>query len=200
MSRYYSTYEVAKMCHVTPGSVNRWIRDDKIPSSLTAGGHHRISREDIIKLLESLRLPIPEELNCGARERTPARFLIVDDEEPVRRFLRLFFERDYPECKVDEAGEGFAAGWKANGARPDLVILDLMIPGFNGFRVCEFIRGREELKHTKILAVTGFGEENRERILKLGADEFLTKPLNVESLRATVSSLLETKAHESKGV
>lgn len=184
---FYTTFEVAQMCHVSPGSVIRWVHEGKLQASLTAGGHHRIKAEDIKSFLKSLRMPIPAEL--GEKEQTVA--LIVDDEANIRSVVRVALMKYFPEMAIEEAEDGFLAGAKVTSFRPDLVILDIKLPGLDGFRVCQFIKENSELKHTKVLVITGMDpEEARDKILKLGADDFLSKPFEIEMLVEKINRLL----------
>jgi len=74
---------------------------------------------------------------------------------------------------------------------PHLVILDLMMPGLDGFKVCAQVKSDPDTEHIKVLIVTGFGsEDNIERALRLGADGYLLKPLSVEQLQERVEDLL----------
>jgi len=172
MKNFFTPSEIAKLCEVSTGSVIRWIREGKLLSSVTGGGHYRVHKQQLCRFLESLQIPIPAGLSPWPEKKV----LIVDDEPNIRRLIRSILKRNYPDLLIDEAEEGFVAGWKAHEFRPDLVILDLNLPGLDGFRVCGFIRSFPQLSRTKILAITGQGEERREQILKQGADDFLTKP------------------------
>lgn len=188
MDKYFSTFEVAKICQVSPGSVTRWIHDGKLAASVTAGGHHRVQADNLLKLLRSLRMPIPAELALYEQQ---IKILIVDDEVGIRQLLRSIINKYYPDINIEEAEEGFPAGWKAHGFHPDLVLLDIMLPGMDGFRVCQFIRNNPELKRTKIIVITAVQEpEAREKMLKLGADDFITKPFNVEDLKQKIEAQL----------
>ncbi len=123
--------------------------------------------------------------------------MIVDDETHIRHLIRAILQKHFPDIFIEEAGEGFHAGWIASGFGPDLIILDLNLPGLNGFQACQFIRSLEFIKNfpalqrTRILAITGSGNESRDQILNLGADDFLTKPFNNETLIRKV----ETQIH-----
>ncbi len=185
---FYTTYEAAKMCHVTPASVVRWIHEGKIQSSSTAGGHHRIHPEEIVSLLHSLHMPIPDELAGHHRAK---RVLIVDDEASVRRFLRTLLQAHFPDVGIEEAEDGFAAGAALTRLLPDLILLDIKIPGLDGFRVCEFIRKNPKLNHAKIVIITGVQDPEVEgRVLKLGADDFLAKPFEAATLKQKIETQL----------
>ena len=187
MEKLLRTQEVAKICQVAQGTVIRWIKEGKLAASSTAGGHNRIRLKDLVELLRNLRLPIPSELSEGEK----ARILIVDDETEVRNMIRWMLEQDFQDIVVEEAKEGFVAGWKTHSFRPDLVVLDLMMPGLDGFHVCEFIRQFPELKHTKIIAISALNDpEIKEKFLKLGANDFLAKPFDLDLLKEKIRNLL----------
>jgi DNA-binding response OmpR family regulator len=79
--------------------------------------------------------------------------------------------------------------------KPDVVVLDLFLPGVDGFRVCEHIRADASLSRTRIVAVSGHDTpENRRRILKAGADVFLPKPLGLARLAEVVDRILSSSA------
>ena len=101
--------------------------------------------------------------------------------------IRWKISEDFPEAEVEEAGEGFLAGWKANSFRPHLVILDLMLPGLDGFHVCEFIRQFPELKDVKIIAISALMDPDAaKKILELGANDFLVKPFDLDVLKKKI--------------
>ncbi len=199
--RYFSTFDAARICHVSPGSMIRWIREGRLSAAKTAGGHHRILDSDLVGLLRSLQMPVPTELGgSGTAQPAPAaaqetdllpRILIVDDEKDVCQLIRQILEVDLKAVKVLEAHDGFEAGWKAHQFKPHLVILDLMLPGMDGFHVCRFIRNISELKDTRILAISGLNLADKEKKIKdLGADDFLEKPFDLELLKSKVNRLL----------
>jgi excisionase family DNA binding protein len=196
MEKFFSTFEVARMCYVSPGSVIRWIHEGKLEAGLTAGGHHRVPAEAVLQLLESLRMPIPLELQELSRVETQNRkhtltLLIVDDEPGMRQMIHSVLEQQFRGVRIEEAADGFHAGWKAHQLRPDLVILDIMLPGLNGYRVCELIRKFPEMSHTKIIAMTGVPDpEAQAKILKLGADGFIAKPFDVDALKEMIVNQL----------
>jgi excisionase family DNA binding protein len=197
MDKFYTTFEAAKMCHVSPSSLIRWIREGKLPAANTAGGHHRVSASDLVQLLKSLRMPIPLELQTTETEQL--RVLIVDDEIGMRQMIRWVLEQNFKDVVVEEAQEGFIAGWKAHSLKPHLVILDLMLPGMDGFHVCQFIRSFTELKDTKIISISALQDpEVRSRILTMGADEFLVKPFDVELLREKISNIFKVSGFDQK--
>ena len=194
MEKLIKTQEVAKICRVAQGTVIRWINEGRLPASSTAGGHNRVRLNDLVIFLKSLNLPIPAELSAEDKKRV----LIVDDEKEVRNMVRWMLEQDFKNILIEEADEGFVAGWKTHSFRPDLVVLDLMLPGLNGYHVCEFIRKFPELKQTKIIAISALNDPEVEKnFLALGANEFMIKPFDLDVLKKKILVLLNV--HEQEG-
>ncbi len=199
MEKFFKTYEAAKICQVAQGTVIRWIKEGKLPSAATAGGHNRIQAKDLVELLQKLHLPIPAELSSGLSLNEKVRILIVDDEQEVRKMIRWKIAEDFPEAEVEEAEDGFLAGWKANAFRPHLVILDLMLPGLDGYHVCEFIRMVSELKDTKIIAMSALLDpEAAKKILDLGANDFMVKPFDLDVLKKKIFFQLSPQKKKSQ--
>lgn len=186
-NRYYTTYEVARMCQVTPGSVSRWIREGKLKTAVTPGGHHRIRENVVLSFLQSMRMPIPPELT----PRNTTRIVIVEDDSQLRSMLYQTVQKNFPKIEIHEAEDGFAAGSKISELQPDLVILDLNLPGVDGFRICRLIKEKPALKHAKVIVVTGaLNADSREVILREGADECFFKPFSLPDLVAKIKELI----------
>lgn len=118
-------------------------------------------------------------------------FLVVDDEEPNRRFISRALSEFYPDARIEQAADGLEAGNKIRALIPALVILDILMPKANGFEVCEMVRNTRELMGIKILIITGCDvEELKPRILAAGADDMLHKPFELEELENKVRRLM----------
>jgi DNA-binding response OmpR family regulator len=114
------------------------------------------------------------------------RILIVDDELPLRNTLRAYLEREGYE--VETVGDGHAALTLAGTFQPNLVILDVMLPGVDGFTVLQKLRQQSQVY---VLMLTAKTEEiDRVLGLTLGADDYLTKPFSVRELVARVQAIL----------
>jgi CheY-like chemotaxis protein len=112
--------------------------------------------------------------------------LVCEDEESLREFVRVAVGPDFA-CA--EAGDGLQASRLARTLRPDVVVLDLMLPGRHGLEVLKDIRGDERLAHTRVVAITA-GNQPEESVLAQGADRLLRKPFTPAALRAAVEELL----------
>lgn len=182
---FLGTFEAAKWCRVSPGTVTRWIKEGKLPAAATAGGHRRIAVTDLIEFMRSFRMPLPPGLN-GPED---FRMLIVDDEKGVREMIRWAVETEFPAIRVEEAEDGFTAGWKSRGFLPHLVILDVMMPGMNGFQVVELIRRGHEKNKPRIVVMSALASDEIEpEVKKLGADDFLQKPFEIKELQKKILS------------
>lgn len=198
----YSTTQAAKLCRVTPGTIIYWIKKGKLQTSLTAGGHRRIPEGEILRLIKELRLPFPKELESlePAQQKDAIRILVVDDERSVRQMILWVLKQSFPKVEVEEAEDGFVAGWKTKTFHPDLILLDLMMPGLDGFRFCDLVKMTAELKEVRIIAMSGiqgFGFE--EKIHQMGVSDFLNKPFQIETLKEKVSQqfkVIEEKRKE----
>lgn len=184
--RFLSTGDIADYCEVTSTAVLKWIEAGRLPVFTTPGGHYRILRTDFRAFLEQSGMFIDEGFFGKGRKRV----LIVDDEPSVLGFIEsaLRLEGDY---EIATASDGFEAGRQVTAFRPDLIILDLMLPGVDGFEICRRVKKDPATQDMRILVITGFAtDENVEKVLRYGADGYLEKPLKLRDLREKVHELL----------
>lgn len=188
------TYEIAKICHVTPPTINRWIKEGKLPFFTTGGGQYRVWACDLVDFLNKHNIPVPPAL----RQEEPVRVLLVDDEPEIRKLARRLIKQTYPEAEVNEAADGFDAGSKIAHLRPTLIILDIRLPGVDGYKVCRMIREDANLKGVKILTISGYNtEESMKKSLEAGADDFLSKPFDNKELIERIKNLVGPKQRKS---
>ena len=118
------------------------------------------------------------------------RVLVVDDEPNIVMSLEFLMRRAGFEVGV--ARNGREALEALEGAPPDLLLLDVMMPEFHGYEVCERVRARPDWSGTKIVMLTARGREvERERGLSLGADAYVTKPFSTRDLVEQVKRMLD---------
>lgn len=120
----------------------------------------------------------------------PWKILIVDDESPIVTALQfLMTQNGYQVMVAYDGEEAIEAIMKF---RPDLVLLDIMLPGIDGYEVCEIVRLNPEWRDTRIIFLTAKGrEEDIAKGLILGADAYITKPFANAQILAKVKELLE---------
>ena len=120
--------------------------------------------------------------------------LVVDDERSNRELLvRLLKRHDYTVESVED-GEAALAAVERN--RPDLILLDVRMPGLDGFEVCRRIKQRPATRLTPVVLVTGLNDrQHKVKGIEAGADDFLSKPFDEEELTARVRSLVRLKRY-----
>jgi two-component system OmpR family response regulator len=112
--------------------------------------------------------------------------LVVDDDLEIRNLLREYFEKNGYRVSVAADGRGLRAAFAVG--QPDLVVLDLMLPGDDGFTLCRELRARSDVP---IIMLTARGEDTDRIVgLELGADDYVPKPFNPRELLARVKSVL----------
>jgi two-component system phosphate regulon response regulator PhoB len=119
-----------------------------------------------------------------------AKILIVEDHPTMREAMRLVLEGEGFE--IDEAADGQAALERVRADPPDLVFLDMNIPGSSGAEVLMQIKADPATDGVKVIIVTADGEEGRERAIGMGADEYFTKPFSPITLLQTVERVLSS--------
>lgn len=178
----FTTHEVSALLQVNPRSVINWIEQDLLASYRTPGGHRRIRREDLMAFLRKHKIPIPASLMEGKFS-----ILIVEDEEEMAKLLKTFLEKQ-GNYATHMASDGISALIEVGRSKPDLLILDIMIPGVDGVEVCRRIKAEAGNK-TAIIAISGKSEWEK-RAIQAGADAFMAKPLDLAALQETTKRLL----------
>ena len=178
----YTTHEVSRLLQVNPRSVINWIEQSLLPSYRTPGGHRRIRRDDLLVFLRKHQIPTPASL-------VDATFsvLIVDDEDDIANMMKSYFQQQGG-YEVSTASDGITALLEVGRIKPDLLVLDIMIPGVDGIEVCRRIKENSSSK-TSIIAISGV-DSNEDRILGAGADVFMLKPVDLEKLHTEARRLL----------
>jgi two-component system, OmpR family, phosphate regulon response regulator PhoB len=118
-----------------------------------------------------------------------ASILIVEDEEPIQILLTYNLQAEGFRVRATANGEDVAH--LVNEERPDLIVLDWMLPGISGIEVCRLLRSRPETRDIPVIMLTARGEENeRVRGLATGADDYIVKPFSVPELLARIKTIL----------
>ncbi len=115
--------------------------------------------------------------------------LLVEDEDQLRRVMRALLEREG--YTVTEAGDGVQALDQVDRFAPDIIVLDLNLPGMDGYNVLEQLRSRPATRDIPVVVLTAKGDEDNEvRVFGLGADDFITKPFRARALSARLEAVL----------
>ncbi|SFB85403.1 Response regulator receiver domain-containing protein [Marinospirillum celere] len=128
-----------------------------------------------------------------------ARVLVVDDEPNI--VLSLEFLMQQAGFEVTTAEDGEKALELVSSINPDILLLDISLPGISGFEVLENLRGQDAFKRLPIIMLTAHGREvEKEKGLALGADDYVTKPFSTQQLVEKVTKLIQEKEGGNKGV
>jgi len=120
----------------------------------------------------------------------PIRVLVVDDEAPIRLLCRVNLEAE--DIEVLEAADGISGVETARAERPDVILLDVMMPGMNGWQVAESLMEDETTSHIPLIFLTARAElRDRAKGLELGGIDYITKPFNPVELASGVERLLD---------
>ena len=180
----FTTFAIAKMLGVYPSTIANWVDSGKLKAFNTPGGHRRVLPEDLRGFLKQHNMPFPAVL---VSEDT--KILVVDDDPKILELVTGFLKTAKKGYQILTAADGFEAGRLLGLHDPQLVVLDLKLPGIDGFEVCRQIK--EQHIRTKVLAITGYdNEENKQRIMKAGADGYLGKPFRMAKFLEECERLL----------
>lgn len=185
----FTTGEVAEICKLSQQTVIRCFDSGRLKGYRVPGSRfRRIPRDALIQFMKEHNIPL-DQLEMGK-----TRVLVVDDDPAIVEMLVELLERD-GRFDVETASTGFDAGLKTRALRPDVLVLDYMLPDLNGNAVCRSIRADASLANVKIIIVSGVVErEHVEKLLEDGADDFMQKPFSIDQLVSRIIALVHTPA------
>ena len=188
MSRHLSTFAIAELLKVDPGSVANWIDQGLLKAHRTPGRHRRVASGDLVKFLREQNIPVPPEMGLGP---VPTRVLVIDQPSSAQAIHRAIVAR-HVDYEILEAHDGFQAGQAVSTTHPDVIILDLNVPGMDSFEVCRLIKSRRaDRDRPQVLALTAQPSlDTEQKILNAGAKICLHKPLNYDQLLRELNASL----------
>lgn len=171
---YLTPNEVAQWMMVSPITVRGWAQKGLLQAEVTPGGHRRFRAEEVERFARQWN---------PAGNKGPLRVLIVDDDRAVVGFLKELLDDGVHHTVVDSAFDGFEAGRKVHIFSPDIVLLDLMMPGINGLEVCHQIKQIPGQTDVRVIVMSGYLDpKNEAALLAAGAECCLSKPLDTQRL------------------
>mgnify|MGYP001351771743 CR=1 FL=1 len=173
----FTTGEAAKICKVSQQTIIRCFDNGSLKGFRVPGSRfRRIPRDQLYSFMKENGIPT-DALESGKRK-----LLIVDDDVELVELMVDVFARD-GRFEIKSANNGFGAGMLVKEFRPDLVILDVMLPDINGKEVCQRVRNDPSMKSVKIICISGMVEQDKIADLRAaGADDFMNKPFSVDVL------------------
>jgi excisionase family DNA binding protein len=192
MKTVFTTGEAAKICKVSQQTIIRCFDSGQLKGFRVPGSRfRRIPREQLFAFMKDNGIPT-EALESGKRK-----VLIVDDDEDLVVMMKEVFDQD-GRFDVRTANNGFGAGMLVKEFRPDIVVLDVMLPDINGREVCQRVRTDKALDDVRIICISGMVEQDKVADLKAaGANDFIQKPFTIDRLVERVCELLELEVSTS---
>ena len=186
MKELFTTGEAADICRVSQQTIIRCFDSGRLEGFRVPGSRfRRIPRDSLFKFMKENAIPL-NGLDLGKKK-----VLIVDDDAEIVDLLVEVLSRD-GRFDVKTATSGYEAGIQTQRFRPDLILLDYMLPDVNGNVVLHTIRRNPEFENIKIIIVSGVIKQDEiDQLLKSGAQDFIKKPFEINDLINRTCAALE---------
>ena len=184
--KVFTTGEAAEVCNLSQQTIIRCFDGGQLGGFRVPGSKfRRIPRNELVKFMKSNGIPL-EALGTGK-----TRVLVVDDDPEIVELFVDVLKRD-GRFEVATASTGYDAGVQTQSFRPDIVILDYMLPDINGNVVCKTIRENPELAEIRILIISGLINQGEiDALMAAGANDFIKKPFNIAKVIERITELVE---------
>ena len=159
----YTPNDVGNLLGVHHNTIKNWIKGKQVVAFQTVGGHYRVPRREVVRLIKGRDLPVPEEL-----QGPMGLVYVVDDDELIRRALEDTLSLDY---EVYTFSNGFDALMQIGRLKPDILVLDIYMPGIDGFAMVKKLRLDSKLANLRVIGMSG-KEVTAEEAKNAGMDEF----------------------------
>ncbi|MFC1603971.1 response regulator [Planctomycetota bacterium] len=188
MKDLYTTGEAAEICRISQQTIIRCFDAGRLDGFRVPGSRfRRIPRQSLVKFMKDNKIPL-DSIESGKRK-----ILIVDDDAEIIELIVDVLNRD-GRFETKTASSGYEAGMATQQFRPELILLDYMLPDVNGNVVCQTIRKNPEFENIRIIIVSGVVKQDEiAQLLKSGAQDFIRKPFDVAELTGKIISVLQMK-------
>jgi excisionase family DNA binding protein len=192
MKTVFTTGEAAKICKVSQQTIIRCFDSGQLKGFRVPGSRfRRIPRDLLFAFMRDNGIPT-DALESGKRK-----VLIVDDDIELVELITDALDRD-GRFEVRSVNNGFDAGMMVKDYRPDLIVLDVMLPDINGKEVCQRVRADKTMNDVRIICISGMVEDDKIADLKeAGANDFMHKPFEVEKLLERMCGHLDIELAKS---
>lgn len=180
-----TTGEAAELCNVSQQTIIRCFDNGRLTGFRVPGSRfRRIPRTELIRFMKANEIPV------DLLDGDLTRILVVDDDPSIVRIIGEMLERE-ERFEVRTASTGYDAGMLTREFRPNIILLDYMLPDVNGNVVCERIKADPDLADTRVVIISGVvRQEEIDQLMASGADAFIPKPFQVEALIECIDGVL----------
>ena len=188
MKDLFTTGEAAEVCKVSQQTIIRCFDAGRLEGFRVPGSRfRRIPRQSLMKFMKENNIPL-DAMESGRRK-----VLVVDDDYEIIELIVDALGRD-GRFEVKTASSGYEAGIATEQFKPEVILLDYMLPDVNGNVVCQTIRKNPEFSNIKIFIVSGVVKQDEiEHLLKSGAEGFIKKPFDIAELIDKVAVALRLR-------
>ena len=188
MKDLFTTGEAAEVCKVSQQTIIRCFDAGRLKGFRVPGSRfRRIPRQSLVKFMKENNIPL-DTIESGKRK-----VLIVDDDAEIVELIVDILTRD-GRFETKTASSGYEAGIATQRFRPDLILLDYMLPDINGNIVCQTIRKNPEFENIRIIIVSGVVKQDEiDQLIKSGAQDFIKKPFTIEDITNKIDTVLQMK-------
>ncbi len=156
MVKNLSTFAIARLLQVDPGSVANWIDRGLLRAHRTPGGHRRVMPDDLVVFMHAHNMPVPPELSAGI-----VKILVAAESTDTTNSIASAIQVQHPEYEVTQSNHSFGAGAIAATIQPNVLILDLTMPGIGEGDICQMVNSHESTQHAKILTFAPKSDESQ---------------------------------------
>jgi len=172
--KYMTSLQAAGLLMVSPVTIREWARKGLLQSVSTAGGHRRFMLDELRQFARAHGIPLESPDDAPASESL--RVLLVDDDLVFTEYLREIVLASDPRIQVKSAIDGFRAGQLTEGFRPNLVVLDINMPGIDGIELCRRLRASPVTANSRLVILSGsLSPQNIAGASAAGADAWIDK-------------------------
>lgn len=202
---HYTTIEAAKLLGMAVRSVQLMVDRGELEAWKTPGGHRRISRTSIDQWLASRHGPLKTTAAAGgvraigrqAESRENPRILLIEDSTHFQNLVSLVVKEYFPQAQMHVADDGIAGLAMYGQIQPDVLIVDILLPGIDGATLITSLRSHPEFRRSRLIVVTSLDEERRKPYaFALEGVPVVHKPLMVAELPALLGVALASAASD----
>ena len=191
----YTTIEVASLLGLAVRSVQLMVDRGELDAWKTPGGHRRISRASVERWLAERRGGRSAESSPQRSARRAPRVLLIEDSVHFQNLVRLLVGQKFPQVELHVADEGFAGLAMAGQLQPDVLIVDILLPGIDGATLITSLRSHPQFRRSRLIVITSLDEAQREPYAFALADvPVVHKPELVAQLPGLLADALGTAA------
>lgn len=187
----YSALEVANICGVANQTAINWIRNGYLKAYSTPGGQYRVYADDLVKFMTERNMRVPENLASLCNTSSNSSILVVEDDMGLNTVLHQYLSKEFAGAQIYQAFDGFEAGALMTSKKPSVVVLDLNLPGVDGFELCKKINSSDDFGNPAIIVITALQDSGIEdKIQEMNAVAFFRKPVVLDELSQAIKAAL----------